>query len=223
MRSLGLRYWTTKARSVAAVGMCYRVGGCVVSLQWVQGWEDTRILSPFSDWRWCGCLSVWSFSGWTSFSDCVLSPYISSGILPMSPHMPTSSSCSSPATNRYIRLFPSPPALRNIRSGGDKVWGSLICCLWYPCVHKKYYANSEDKWIKNLEIFLVDNLRGYYCEPSQRTGKRLVILINMCTYILFFLSVKYRTGYGLTVHSFIRITSVCMYVQLKFSSFCLGL
>jgi hypothetical protein len=34
---------------------------------------------------WCGCLSVWSCSGWASFSDCVLSPYISSGILSMSP------------------------------------------------------------------------------------------------------------------------------------------
>jgi hypothetical protein len=30
-RSPGLRYWTTKARSVAAVGICYRVGGGVVS------------------------------------------------------------------------------------------------------------------------------------------------------------------------------------------------
>jgi hypothetical protein len=28
--------------------------------------------------------------------------------------------------------------------------------------------------IKNLEIFLVDNLRGYCYEPSQRTGNRLV-------------------------------------------------
>ena len=34
---------------------------------------------------WCGCLLVWSCSGWASFSACVLSPYISSGILPMSP------------------------------------------------------------------------------------------------------------------------------------------
>jgi hypothetical protein len=22
--------------------------------------------------------------------------------------------------------------------------GSLICCLWYPYVHKKYYAKSGD-------------------------------------------------------------------------------
>jgi hypothetical protein len=34
---------------------------------------------------WCGCLSVWSCSDWASFSAYVLSPYISSGILPMSP------------------------------------------------------------------------------------------------------------------------------------------
>jgi hypothetical protein len=32
-----VRYWTTKARSVAIVGICYRVGGGVVSLRRVQG------------------------------------------------------------------------------------------------------------------------------------------------------------------------------------------
>jgi hypothetical protein len=49
MRSPDLRYWTTKTCSVAAVGICYKVGGGVVSLRRVQGWKDTRILSPFSD------------------------------------------------------------------------------------------------------------------------------------------------------------------------------
>jgi hypothetical protein len=34
---------------VTAVGIYYRVGGGIVSLRRVQGWEDTRILSPFSD------------------------------------------------------------------------------------------------------------------------------------------------------------------------------
>ena len=42
-------YWTTKARSVTVVGICYGVGGGVVSSRWVHGWEGTRILSPFSD------------------------------------------------------------------------------------------------------------------------------------------------------------------------------
>jgi hypothetical protein len=32
MRSSGLRYWTTKAHSVAAVGICYGVGGGLVSI-----------------------------------------------------------------------------------------------------------------------------------------------------------------------------------------------
>jgi hypothetical protein len=49
MRSPGLRYWKTKARSVAEVVICYGVGGVLVSLQRVQGWEDTRTLSPFLD------------------------------------------------------------------------------------------------------------------------------------------------------------------------------
>jgi hypothetical protein len=29
---------------------------------------------------------------------------------------------------------------------------------------------------KKLEIFLVDGLHGYCCEPSQRKGNRLVVL-----------------------------------------------
>jgi hypothetical protein len=37
MRSLGLIYLTTKTRSKAVVGICYRVGGGVVSPRWVQG------------------------------------------------------------------------------------------------------------------------------------------------------------------------------------------
>jgi hypothetical protein len=34
--------------------------------------------------------------------------------------MPRYSSCPSPATNMYVCLFPSPPALRNLGSGGGK-------------------------------------------------------------------------------------------------------
>jgi hypothetical protein len=47
--SIGLRYWTTKARSVTAVGIYYGVSG--VSSRRVQVYEGTHILSPFSDWR----------------------------------------------------------------------------------------------------------------------------------------------------------------------------
>jgi hypothetical protein len=36
---------------VAAVVICHGVGGGCVSLRWVQGWKDTRILSHFSDLR----------------------------------------------------------------------------------------------------------------------------------------------------------------------------
>jgi hypothetical protein len=49
MKSPGLRYWTTKACSATVVGICYGVGGGVVSPRRVQGWEGTRILSPFSN------------------------------------------------------------------------------------------------------------------------------------------------------------------------------
>jgi hypothetical protein len=36
---------------------------------------------------------------------------------------------------------------------------------------------SAETVIKNLEIFFVDNLRGYCCDPSLRTGNRLVLFI----------------------------------------------
>jgi hypothetical protein len=81
---------------------------------------------------WCGCLSVWSCSGWASFSACVLSHYIYLAVYYLCRlQMPRFSSCPSPATNRYAHLFLSLPALRNIESGGGEGWGSLICFLWY--------------------------------------------------------------------------------------------
>jgi hypothetical protein len=81
---------------------------------------------------WYGCLSVWSCSGWTSFSACVFSPFMYLAVYYLCRlQMPMSSSCLSPTTNMYARLFPSLPALRNLGSGGDEGWGSLIFCLWY--------------------------------------------------------------------------------------------
>jgi hypothetical protein len=41
---------------------------------------------------------------------------------------------------------------------------------------KKILCGEQRQSIKNLEIFLVDNLCGYCCEPSQRTGNRLVCI-----------------------------------------------
>jgi hypothetical protein len=74
-----------------------------------------------------------SCSGWASFSACVLSPYMYLAVYYLCRlQMTRSSSCPSSATNRYVRLFPSLPALRNLESGGGKGWGSLICCIWYP-------------------------------------------------------------------------------------------
>jgi hypothetical protein len=74
-----------------------------VSPRWVQGWEGTRILS-------CRCLSVWSCSGWASFSACVLPPFMYLAVyylyrLQMRRYL----SCPSPAMNMYARLFHSLP------------------------------------------------------------------------------------------------------------------
>jgi hypothetical protein len=85
MRSPRLRYYTTKARSVAAVAYATEL---VVVVCRFGGSSAVKILAfsrPSWTNAWCGCLSDWSCSGLTSFSACVLSPYISNDILPMSP------------------------------------------------------------------------------------------------------------------------------------------
>jgi hypothetical protein len=144
MRSLCLRYWTTKACSVVAVDICYGVGGGGVSLRRVQGWEDTRILSPFSDWRLVWVPLSLELLRLGFFSACVLSPYISSNILPMSPPDAQVFDVSF-SGNEHVwppLLFPS--CSTKPWKWGKRGMGSLICCLWYPCVHKKYYAKSGD-------------------------------------------------------------------------------
>jgi hypothetical protein len=128
----GLRYWTTKARSATVVGICYRVGDGVVSHRRVQGWEDSHILPPFSNWSLVRVplgLELLRLG----FFLCLLtlSLYVSSSYYICRLQMPRSSSCPSPATNIYVYLLPSLPALRNLRSGGGEGCGSLVCCLWY--------------------------------------------------------------------------------------------
>jgi hypothetical protein len=133
MTSPDLRYWTTKARSAVAVGICYGVGGGVVSPRRVQGWKALALSHPFWTDAWCGCLSVWSCSSCVSFSACVHSPCMYLAVYYLCRlQMSMSSSCPSLATNRYDCLLPSLPTLRNLGSGGGEGWGSLICCLWYP-------------------------------------------------------------------------------------------
>jgi hypothetical protein len=86
MGSTGLRYWTTKARSAVAIGICYRVGGGVVSPRRVQGWEGTRILSSFSDWHLVRVpLSLELLRLGFFLRLRALSIYVSSRILPVSP------------------------------------------------------------------------------------------------------------------------------------------
>jgi hypothetical protein len=127
MRSPGLRHWTTKALSMPAVSICYRVGGYVVSLWRVQGWEDTRILSPLLGLTPCAGASLFGAApaGLLSPLACYLPIYVAVYYL-CRLQIPRSSSCPSPATNKYARLFPSPPALWNLGSGGAKGWGLLF-------------------------------------------------------------------------------------------------
>jgi hypothetical protein len=61
-------------------------------------------------------------AGFFSLIACSLSLSVSSGILHIS-HPDGQVSCRSPATNRYVCLFPSLPALRNLGNGGGEGWG----------------------------------------------------------------------------------------------------
>jgi hypothetical protein len=133
MMSPGLRYWTTKARTRAAVGVYYRVLVVLCRLGESRAGKALTFSRPSRIDNWCGCLSVWSYSVWAFFSACVLFPYMYLAVYYLCRlQMPRSSSCPSPTTNMYARLFPSLPALRNLGSGGGEGWGFLICCLWYP-------------------------------------------------------------------------------------------
>jgi hypothetical protein len=124
MRSPGLRYWTIKVRSVAAVGICYGVGVVLWRFGGSRVGKTLSFSRPSQTDAWCGCLLVWSFYDWASFPDCVLSPYMYLAVYYLYQlQIPRSSSCPSPATNRYACLFPYPPALRNLGSGGGKGWG----------------------------------------------------------------------------------------------------
>jgi hypothetical protein len=150
MRSPCLRYWTTKARSVAAVGICYGVGGGVVSLRRVQGWEDTCISHPSWIDAWCGCPSVWSCSGWASFSAYVLSPYISSGILSMSALDAQVFVVSFSGNEQVCPSLPFP-------SCSTKHWkwrrqGTVVSDL-LSMVPVKILCEERRQSIKNLEIF----------------------------------------------------------------------
>jgi hypothetical protein len=89
--------------------------------------------------------------------------------------MPRSSSCPSSATNKYVRLFPSPPPLWNLGSGEAMDEG-----LWFAAYGTRAFIKNimrrAETINKNLEIFLMDNLCGYCCDPSKRTGNQLVYI-----------------------------------------------
>jgi hypothetical protein len=128
---------------------------------------------PFRTEAWCGCLSVWSYSGWTSFSTCVLSPCMYLVVYYLCRlQMYRTSSCPSPATNKHECLFHSLPTLRNLGSGGDERYGLWFVAYgthsiarhrlstWSFLYHdvdsvsqKKYYAKSGDNQEKILRSF----------------------------------------------------------------------
>jgi hypothetical protein len=129
----GVQVWDIgqpKARSATAVGICYGVGGDVVSPRRVQGYKGTRIFSPFSDWR-----LVWVPLGLEllrlDFFLCLraLSLYVSSGILPMSPPNVQVFIVSFSGNEQVCSSLPFPSCSTKPWKWGRRGMGSLICCL----------------------------------------------------------------------------------------------
>jgi hypothetical protein len=161
MRSPSLRYWTTKARSVAAVDICTKL--VVLLCRFGRSRAEKTLAFSRPSRAWCGCLSVWSCSSWASFSACVLSPYISSSILPMSPPDVQVFVVSFPGNEQICPPLPFPSCSMKYWKWGRREMEVSD----FLSIHKKYYARQS---IKNLEIFLMDNLYEYCCELSQRTS-----------------------------------------------------
>jgi hypothetical protein len=117
---------------------------CCVALAGPGLGRHSHSLAPSRTDALCGCLFVWSCSGWASFSACMLSPYICSGILPMSPPDTQIFVVSFSGNEQVCPPLPFPSCSMKPWKWGSQGMGSLICCLWYSSVHKKHYAKSGD-------------------------------------------------------------------------------
>jgi hypothetical protein len=170
----GVQVWDIgQPRPVAWQQSTYtRVGGGVVSLRRIQGWEDTRILSPFSDWRLVRVPLSLELLHWASFSACVLSPYTSSGILHMSPSNDQVFVVSFSGNKQVCPRLPFSCFMKPWKWGTKD--GGLLFAAYSTRAFIKILYEERRQLIKNLEIFLMNSLRGYYCEPSQRKDNRLV-------------------------------------------------
>jgi hypothetical protein len=133
MRSTCLRYWTTKSGSATLVDICYEVSGGVVSPRWVQRWEGTRILSPFSGWRLVRMpLSLELLRLVLFLHLCALSLYVSSDILPMLPPDAQVSVMSFSSNKQVCPPLSFPSCSTKPWKWGRRGMRSLICWLWYP-------------------------------------------------------------------------------------------
>jgi hypothetical protein len=83
--------------------------------------------------------------------------------------MPRSSSCPSPATNRYVLLYET-----------FEVGEAMDRGIWFAVYSTRAFIKNI---VRRAEIinkkswdFFMDNLCGYCCEPSQHMGNRLVYI-----------------------------------------------
>jgi hypothetical protein len=71
-----------------------------------RAWKALAFSRPSQTDTWCESLSVWSYFGWVFFFAFMFSPYLYLAVYYLCRiQMARSSSCPSPATNRYVCLF----------------------------------------------------------------------------------------------------------------------
>jgi hypothetical protein len=157
---------------------------------------------------WYRCLSIWSCSGWASFSACVPSPYMYLAVYYLCRlQMSRSSSCPSPATNKYALLFPSISALRNLESGGGEGWVSLICCLWYPfdgLASPVYMAFALPRCRLGMLLPLLCTSHQSFCHCKNYCGVPLLFWV-----LVFFVVLRIEHNLGVLILYLLSTRGLC--------------
>jgi hypothetical protein len=146
---------------------------------------------------WCGSLSVSSCSGWASFSACVLSPYMYLAVYYICRlQMPSSSSCSSPATNRYARIFPSLPA----RWGADLMPMVLVRWLGIAYLHGIFLIMVSTRYASTTTMYL---------SPILLSLQKLLCCFFVVLGVSFFVMLRTEHNLGVLILYLLSARGLC--------------
>jgi hypothetical protein len=156
---------------------------------------------------WCGCLSVWSCSGWAFFFACMLSPCMYLVVYYLCRlQMPRSSLCSSPATNKYARLFPSLPALRNLGSGEARDWVPdllhMVPVRWLgiACLHRLSLNTVSTRYASTASMYL---------SPILLSLQKLLCCFSVVLGVSFFVVLRNEHNLGVLILYLLSAHGLC--------------